>query len=50
MVLRIVHTVHDFAEEGLGHLSPVIQTYVVCVVIYLLDRLQVARFLAMVYT
>lgn len=48
MILRIIHTVHDFAEERFGHLSPVIQTYIVCVVIYLLDRLQVACFFAMI--
>ena len=49
MILRIVHAMYDFAEERLGHLSPVIKAYVVCVVIYLLDRLQVACLFAMVH-
>lgn len=49
MILRIVHTMHNFAEERLGHLSPVIETYIVCVVIYLLDRLQVACFFAVMH-
>ena len=39
---------YDFTEKCFWHLSTIIQTYIISVVIYLLDRLQVARLLAMV--
>ena len=40
MVVWGVQTVNNFVEKSLWHLTTVIQAYIICIVIYFLDRLQ----------